>query len=81
VKDKFAETIEKYRTCSEFMFVDLSDVHQRGMTGDTPLHAAVIRGELLGVEVFIACGADVNSIGDLGNTPLHNGSSREWSTL
>lgn len=72
----FAELIKKYRRSPEFLFVELTDPNQRGMTGDTLLHAASIRGDLHDVAILIACGATVNAVGDLGNTPLHHAASR-----
>lgn len=71
-----ASLFEKYRGSPEFRLVTLSDVNQPGMTGDSLLHAAVIRGALEDVEVLIAVGADVNAVGDLGDTPLHHAASR-----
>jgi ankyrin repeat protein len=68
--------IDKYRRSPEFLFVELNDLNQTGMTGDTLLHAAVTRGELADIEILLSCGAVVNAIGDLGNTPLHEAASR-----
>lgn len=71
-----AELIEKYRRSPEFIFVDLTDPNQKGMTGDTLLHAAVVRGSLEDIEILVAAGASANAVGDLGNTPLHHAASR-----
>lgn len=71
-----ASLFERYRGSPEFRLVTLSDVNQRGMTGDSLLHAAVIRGASEDVEILIAAGADVNAVGDLGDTPLHHAASR-----
>ena len=68
--------IKKYQRSPEFIGVDLRDPNQPGMTGDTLLHAAVVRGELVDIDVLIASGALVNVKGDLGNTPLHYAASR-----
>jgi len=59
-----------------FGWSNLSDVNQRGMTGDSLLHAAVIRGASEDVDILIAAGADINAVGDLGNAPLHHAASR-----
>ncbi len=40
------------------------------------LHAAVVRIDRVDVAQLISLGADVNAVGDLGNTPLHEASSR-----
>jgi len=58
------------------MFADLTDVNSTGMTGDTLLHAAVIRADIQDVSLLVKAGADVNAQGDLGNTPLHHAASR-----
>jgi ankyrin repeat protein len=76
MKYGLVELIEKYRRSPEFIFVDLSDPNQKGMTGDTLLHAAVIRGSLEDVDVLLSAGVQVNETGDLGNTPLHHAASR-----
>jgi ankyrin repeat protein len=76
MKYGLAELIEKYRGSPEFLFVELTDPNQKGMTGDTMLHAAVVRGALDDVEVLLGSGALVDAIGDLGNTPLHHAASR-----
>jgi uncharacterized protein len=68
--------MDKYRRSPEFLFVELTDPNQTGMTGDTLLHAAVTRGELGDVELLLAFGVAVNAAGDLGNTPLHDAASR-----
>ena len=76
MKYDLTELIERYRRSPEFLFVDLTDPNQKGMTGDTLLHAAAVRGKLQDIEVLVASGAVVNAVGDLGNTPLHHGASR-----
>lgn len=75
-KRQLASLIKKYRGSPEFRLIELNNVSQRGMTGDTLLHAAVIRGASEDVEILIAAGADVNAVGDLGNSPLHHAASR-----
>jgi len=76
VKYGLTELIEKYRRSPEFIFVNLTGPNQTGMTGDTLLHAAAVRGALEDIEVLVASGALVNAVGDLGNTPLHHAASR-----
>ncbi|WP_255370251.1 ankyrin repeat domain-containing protein [Roseateles sp. YR242] len=39
--------------------------------GDSLLHIAVQEGDLDSVEIMIRAGFDVNSLGDMDNTPLH----------
>ena len=76
MKGKLADVIEKYRRSPEFLFVQIGDVNQPGMTGDTLLHAAVVRGQMEDLIVLIDGGANVNVRGDLGSTPLHYAASR-----
>lgn len=76
MSDQLANLIDRYRHSLEFMFSKLSNINARGMSGDTLLHAAVVRRKREDVDLLIASGADVNAIGDLGDTPLHHAASR-----
>src|SRR5437867_411724 len=42
-----------------------------GASGDTPLHVAMWRGDLVAAEVLLENGASVNVQGDMSETPLH----------
>ncbi len=55
----------------EFLDVELNDVNQRGLFGNTVLHLAAWRGNLEEVEALLAAGADVNAEGETGDRPLH----------
>ena len=76
MKEKLIATIDKYRTCPEFLTIDVRDVNQRGNFGDSLLHVAAGRQAVEDMEILVACGARVNAQGDLGNTPLHQSASR-----
>jgi uncharacterized protein len=76
MSDQLANLIDRYRHSPEFMFSNLSNINVRGMSGDTLLHAAVVRRKREDVDLLIASGADVNAIGDLGDTLLHHAASR-----
>ncbi|EAQ7296607.1 ankyrin repeat domain-containing protein [Salmonella enterica subsp. enterica serovar Llandoff] len=65
------EIFEKYQKNSEFWDVQITEVNQCGLSGDTMLHIAAWQGNLEDINNLILLGANVNSIGDLGNTPLH----------
>ncbi|MCG7981432.1 MAG: ankyrin repeat domain-containing protein [Candidatus Thiodiazotropha lotti] len=39
--------------------------------GDTCMHIAARRGDVRAMELLVKAGLDVNSIGDIGCTPLH----------
>ena len=54
-----------------------NDVDQRNFDGDTPLHIAVLRSNYEEVLVLLEAGADPNSKGDMGYTPLHYASDPE----
>jgi ankyrin repeat protein len=81
LRSELAEIISKYRRSPEFMFIDLADVNQKGMTGDTLLHSAVVNGVLADVQILISCGASVNAAGDLCSTPLHYAASRGMAEI
>lgn len=76
MKSKLAELIKQYLNTPEFIFADLTDPNQKGLTGDTLLHSAVVSGALEDVKTLISFGASVNAVGDLGSTPLHYAASR-----
>ena len=48
----------------------ITNVNQRDVDGDTPLHHACWRRSLEEVEALVAAGADVNSTGDMGYRPI-----------
>jgi ankyrin repeat protein len=75
-KSEFESLLARYRRSPEFLCVEIEGPNQTGITGDTLLHAAVVRGESEDVDVLMAVGAQVNAVGDLGNTPLHHAASR-----
>lgn len=76
MNEELAKIVEKYRNSPEFSSAVWSDVNTRSISGDTLLHAAVVRGDRADVTQLISLGADVNAAGDLGNTPLHEAASR-----
>lgn len=66
------DILNAYQGSAEFSDIPLTDVNQRGISGDCPLHMACVRGELREVEALLNAGAGVNAPGEMGNTPLHN---------
>ncbi len=64
------EILSAVGATAEFLFSGVTDLHQRGSFGDTPLHVVCSWGDLDAVDTLIQAGADVNAIGELGKTPL-----------
>jgi uncharacterized protein len=62
---------QKYNSHPEFLGLELVDPNQPGAVDDTLLHLTARLGALDDIKTLVAAGADVNIIGDLGNTPLH----------
>jgi len=62
---EFAALVEKYKSRPEFYFVPFADANQRGLTGDTLLHAAVIRGSADDIDVLMSMDAEINANGGL----------------
>lgn len=76
MNEELAKIVAKYRNSPEFSSTVWNDINARSISGDTLLHAAVIRSDRVDVERLIRLGADVNAKGDLGYTPLHEAASR-----
>lgn len=76
MNEELLKIVEKYRDSPEFSSTVWNDVNARGLSGETMLHAAVVRTDRADVAQLISLGADVNAVGDLGNTPLHEVASR-----
>ncbi len=54
-----------------FCGVDLTDVNQRGSFDERPLGVASVRGNLEELYALLDGGAEVDGLGELGNTALH----------
>jgi ankyrin repeat protein len=54
-----------------------SDVNERGLFGDTPLHFAAFWGDLKIGRILLKAGANPNVHGEYGNTPLHEAIGRK----
>jgi uncharacterized protein len=65
------ELLNYYSRHVEFLGEPIKNVTQVGIFGSQVLHLAAFRGRHQDIEAFLACGADINAIGDLGLTPLH----------
>jgi ankyrin repeat protein len=54
-------------------FEDASEVgpQTRSRVGDTPLHIAVIQGDVRAIKLLLDAGADIHALGETGYTALH----------
>jgi ankyrin repeat protein len=64
------------QTASDRMFPDelgqaVIRINSRDANGDTPMHVFIWGGETDNALLLIENGADINAIGDMGETPLH----------
>jgi ankyrin repeat protein len=67
-----ATVIERYQRYPQFLGIEIIDVNQRAAMNDTMLHFAAESGATGDIDVLITAGAEVNAVGDIGNTPLHS---------
>ncbi|HEY6370814.1 MAG TPA: ankyrin repeat domain-containing protein [Candidatus Sulfotelmatobacter sp.] len=66
------EVLRRYNDESLPDFCDpLTDVNQVGTFGNRPTRLACYRGNMNDIVALVEGGADVNAIGDMGSTPLH----------
>jgi uncharacterized protein len=65
------ELIRKYSSAPDFYGENITGVESRTFYGDQLLHAACVTGAIEDVKFLISIGADINSKGDSGYTPLH----------
>lgn len=70
---KLQQTLDKIVAADLPCFIDRSidSVHSRGISGDQPLHIAALWGDSELIETFLEAGADIDSAGEYGFTPLH----------
>jgi ankyrin repeat protein len=55
----------------DFFGIEITDINQRGIFGNTPLKIAAVRGDAKAVSILLRAGADVNAIVEDGCTALH----------
>lgn len=61
-----------YGQLPEYSGIALVDVDQISLFGDRPINVAATRGSIAEMETLLSAGADLNSPGEHGYTPLHN---------
>ena len=66
-----AKLIERYQRYPQFLGIEITNVNQRAAMNDTMLHFEAESGATEDMDLLVASEAEVNAIGDIGNTPLH----------
>ena len=71
---KAAEVLLRYvnEGISDFLGIELKDVNQAGIDGDSPLHITCVRGIPKEVCALIAGGANIDACGEFRYSPLHH---------
>lgn len=72
---EISEIQQRYRYLTNYESTDLTaridPLSYVDSNGDGLLHIAAQRGDLRTIELLLKGGADVNQLGDMGNTALH----------
>lgn len=63
--------IKKYSNAPDFDDPNIIGLDSRTIYGDQLLHAACVAGDIKDIKLMISLGADINSKGEGGYTPLH----------
>jgi len=68
-----AQVLRRYKDedLPAFCGVELTDVNQKGSFDERPLDVAAVRGDLEELYALLDGGAEVDGLGELGNTALH----------
>ena len=69
--DKLREVLDSIGDAADFFGVELQDVNQRGIYGNTPLKIATVRGDIDAVRVLLGAGAAVDMIVEEDCTVLY----------
>jgi ankyrin repeat protein len=70
VGGKLREVLDSIGDAVDFFGVELKDVNQRGVYGNTPLKIATVRGDIDAVRVLLDAGAEVDAVVEEGCTVL-----------
>ena len=68
--DKLREVLDSIGNAADFFGIELKDVNQRGVYGNTPLKIATVRGDIDAVRVLLEAGAEVDAVVEEGCTVL-----------
>jgi ankyrin repeat protein len=69
--DLLNELVEKYKGAPDLILDQVNSIDERTRFGDQLIHIVSVSGNAKDIETLITLGADVNSIGEDGYTPLH----------
>jgi ankyrin repeat protein len=70
VVDKLREVLDSIGSAADFFGIELKDINQRGVYGNTPLKIATVRGDIDAVRVLLEAGAEVDAVVEEGCTVL-----------
>lgn len=65
------EIFRRIEKVPDFFDQKIDSVHYRNQFGDSPLHIVSCWGDIKAIEALVNAGADINSKGESGFTPLH----------
>jgi len=68
--------MDKYKDHPTFFLEDFVNPNQPGFLGDTLLHVVARIGTIEEIDLLIAAHAQINSLGEMGYTPMHYAASR-----
>lgn len=76
MKNNVKKVLEECSHCGAWYGQKINSLNDRNSLNDTPLHTVCSWGDIKPVEILISAGANINSKGDQGNTPLFNAITR-----
>ena len=65
------DVLKQVGETADFYGIEVNQATDRGLFGNTPLHAVAVWGDVQAAEVLLRNGADPNAAGEDGYTPLH----------
>jgi ankyrin repeat protein len=69
--DSVQDVLSRVQDVTEFLGVNLEDVNQTGIFGNTPLAVVITWGDLEAVSLLLEAGADVDARIEDGETAVH----------
>lgn len=66
------ELLQEYQRLPEYTGLVLSDVNQKSLFNNYPMHIAALRGSIEEMGLLLEHGADVNAVGEHGYLPIHD---------